>query len=66
MQESKKIGVFLAEGFEEIEGLAVVDLLRRAGICVEMISITGQKEVKGSHNITVLADCLYEEGTTQA
>lgn len=62
MQESKKIGVFLAEGFEEIEGLTVVDLLRRAGICVEMISITGQKEVKGSHNITVLADCLYEEG----
>ena len=41
----KKIGVFLAEGFEEIEGLTVVDILRRAGIDVETISIMGTKEV---------------------
>lgn len=57
----KKIGVFLAEGFEEIEGLTVVDILRRAGIEVETISITGAKEVQGSHRIKVLADALYED-----
>lgn len=56
-----KIGVFLADGFEEIEGLTVVDILRRAGIEVTTISIMGRKEVKGSHQITVLADALYEE-----
>ncbi|MCI8482986.1 MAG: DJ-1/PfpI family protein [Lachnospiraceae bacterium] len=57
----KKIGVFLADGFEEIEGLTVVDLLRRAGIEVAMISIMGRKEIYGSHQIGVLADVLYEE-----
>lgn len=55
------IGVFLADGFEEIEGLTVVDILRRAGIEVITISITERKEVQGSHGITVLADTLYEE-----
>ena len=57
----KRIGVFLAEGFEEIEGLAVVDLLRRAGIEVVTVSIMGQKEIYGSHKIGVLADALFEE-----
>lgn len=57
----KKTGVFLAEGFEEIEGLTVVDILRRAGIAVVTISIMGKKEVYGSHNIGVLADALFEE-----
>lgn len=57
----KKIGIFLAEGFEEIEGLTVVDILRRAAIEAETISIMGQKEVYGSHKITVLADSLYED-----
>ena len=57
----KKTGVFLAEGFEEIEGLTVVDILRRAGIAVVTISIMGKKEVYGSHKIGVLADTLFEE-----
>ena len=56
-----KIGVFLAQGLEEIEGLTVVDLLRRAGVEVVTVSISGEKEVTGSHNITVLADALFEE-----
>lgn len=57
----KKVCIFLAEGFEEIEALTVVDLLRRAAIDIEMIAVTGSKEVTGSHNITVLADELLEE-----
>lgn len=55
-----KIGVFLAQGLEEIEGLTVVDILRRAGVEVTTVSISGSKEVTGSHKITVLADDLFE------
>lgn len=56
-----KVFVFLADGFEEIEGLTVVDILRRAQIETETVSITGKKEVQGSHRITVYADRLFEE-----
>jgi 4-methyl-5(b-hydroxyethyl)-thiazole monophosphate biosynthesis len=55
-----KVYVFLAEGFEEIEGLTVVDLLRRANISTEMVSI-GEVLVKGSHGILVTADGLFED-----
>lgn len=58
-----KVYVFLAEGFEEIEGLTVVDLLRRAGIETEMVSVTGQRQVPGSHGIEVTADSLFEENS---
>lgn len=47
---------FFADGMEEIEGLAVVDVLRRAGIETQMISITDKREVTGSHNITCYTD----------
>lgn len=56
----KKIGVFLADGCEEIEALTVVDVARRAGLEVAMISVSGKKEVKGSHNITFLTDIPAE------
>ena len=53
--------VFLAEGFEEVEGLTVVDLLRRAGEEVLMVSIGTSLEVTGAHDIKVSADRLFEE-----
>lgn len=56
-----KAAIFLAEGFEEVEGLTAVDLLRRAGIEVFMVSITGGKAVTGSHGITVQADEQIED-----
>ncbi|MDF2486320.1 MAG: hypothetical protein K0R46_2488 [Herbinix sp.] len=56
-----KVYLFLAEGFEEIEGLTVVDLLRRANIDIIMVSITGDIHVTGSHQITTVADALFEE-----
>lgn len=56
-----KVYVFLADGFEEIEGLTVVDLLRRAKIETEMVSVTGAKTVTGSHGIAVQADVLFED-----
>ncbi len=57
----KKVSVFLANGFEEIEGLTVVDLLRRAGVEVTTVSITGEKTIHGAHGIDVQADKLFEE-----
>lgn len=56
-----KILVFLAEGFEEIEALTVVDLCRRAGIGVDTVAVSDQKTVTGSHGIPVLADVLFKE-----
>ncbi|MBO5207767.1 MAG: DJ-1/PfpI family protein [Lachnospiraceae bacterium] len=56
-----KVSVFFAPGYEEIEALTVVDILRRAGIEVDMVSITGEKKVTGSHKITVEMDKLFEE-----
>ncbi len=52
--------VFLADGFEECEGLLVVDLLRRAGLKVIMASIMGRRDVKSSREILIQADCLAE------
>jgi 4-methyl-5(b-hydroxyethyl)-thiazole monophosphate biosynthesis len=49
--------LLLAEGFEEIEALAPIDILRRAGVNVETVGITG-KSVTGSHGITFEADIL--------
>lgn len=56
-----RIAVFLAEGFEEIEALTVVDLCRRAGIEVVMASISESRTVTGSHRIAVQADALGAE-----
>ena len=58
-----KTAIFLADGFEEIEALTVVDLLRRAGIEITTVSIMGmgRKKVTGSHQITVEADALLED-----
>ncbi len=56
-----KIAVFFATGYEEIEALTVVDLCRRAGIETEMVSVTGQEQVVGAHEISVTMDKQFEE-----
>lgn len=53
-----KLGIFMADGCEEIEGLTVVDIVRRAGIDIQMLSITDNMEVTGSHGIVFRADAL--------
>ena len=53
--------VFLAHGFEEIEALTQVDLLRRADIQVKTVSIMEEKMVYGTHGIGVEADILFKE-----
>lgn len=57
----KKVSIFLAEGFEEIEALTPADLLRRAGAEVTLVSVGEKREVSGSHGIAVLADKRFEE-----
>ncbi len=57
----KKVFLFLAEGFEEIEAIAPIDILRRAEIPTVTVSITEKREVVGAHGITVLADQLFDE-----
>lgn len=56
-----KIAVFFAEGYEEIEALTVVDILRRAGEEVCMVSVSGEQWVKGSHGIAVKMDLSLGE-----
>lgn len=59
-QISGDVIVFLADGFEECEGLLVVDIIRRAGLKVCMASVMGRRDVKSSHEVLVHADCLAE------
>lgn len=57
---SNKVYVFLASGFEEIEAVAIIDVLRRAQIETSVVSITGDKRVVGAHAIALEADVLFE------
>ena len=52
--------IFLDNGFEEIEAITTIDLLRRADIMVTTISVTGIETVLGAHNIAVKADALFQ------
>lgn len=53
--------LFLADGFEEIEAISPVDIMRRAGMKVWTVSITDKKEVKGAHGVVMTADMLISE-----
>lgn len=57
--------LFLANGFEEIEALCVLDFLRRAGVEVKTVGING-KVANGSHNIPVICDIEDNELNTEA
>ena len=53
-----KVAVMLAQGFEEIEALTVVDVLRRASITCDMVGF--EEQVTGSHAIQVRADRVFD------
>lgn len=57
--------LFLANGFEEIEALATVDILRRAGIPVETVSINDTLMATGAHGVAVEADVLITDIDTE-
>lgn len=61
MSQQKKAAIFLFDRVEECEALIVVDLLRRADIRVDMVSIESRLEITGSHNIRITADLIFDE-----
>ena len=52
--------LFLTTGFEEIEALSTADILRRAGVVLQTVSLTGGKTVEAAHGVKVQADELFE------
>lgn len=61
-----KVYAFAADGMEEVECLAVCDVLMRAGVDVKLVSIMERQEIKGTHGFRILADCLFGEITDDA
>lgn len=53
--------LFLAQGFEEIEALGTVDVMRRAGMAVRTVSISDHHDVTGAHGIPVKADLTFKQ-----
>lgn len=58
---SKKVAVFLADGFEEVEAIAPIDLLRRAEIQVDTVSLTDESLVTSARKVKVVADKVINE-----
>lgn len=56
-----KVYEFLATGFEDIEALIPLDIMRRAGVDIRTVSVTGSKTVETAHGVTITADLLFEE-----
>lgn len=56
-----KVYEFLAEGFEEIEALIPVDIMRRGGVEIETVSVTGNDYVTSAHGVVIKADLLWED-----
>lgn len=57
----KKVAVHLAEGFEEIEAIGIIDVLRRADLDVQVVSVTGNLFVTGAHQVKITADVLFNQ-----
>ena len=58
----KKVYVFLADGFEDVEALIPVDVLRRGGVDVTTVSISDFPLVTSAHGVNIEADIMFEQG----
>lgn len=56
----KKVYIFFANGFEEVEAITVVDVLRRAGADVKLVSINWDNNVEGAHGLKIVCDCIFD------
>lgn len=54
--------IFIADGFEEIEAFTVVDVLRRCGLELQTVSVTGTRLIKGAHDIPIMVDTVFRKG----
>ncbi len=57
----KTIFIFLTTGFEDIEAIATIDILRRAELNVKSVSLTDSKQVMTSHQVLVTADLMFDQ-----
>lgn len=57
----KKVAMLLANGFEEIEALVTVDILRRANVSVDLVSMNAEHGVTGAHEVKITTDKLFED-----
>jgi len=53
--------MFLADGFEEIEAVTLIDILRRANFDIKAVSVNKSLEVKGAHDISVIVDDIFDD-----
>ena len=53
--------IFLADGFEEIEALTTIDILRRCDLDIQIVSITGSRLIHGSHGISIMAETVFRK-----
>lgn len=60
---SAKVLVVLADGFEDVEAITVVDVLRRGGVEVVTASLSGVREVRSTHGVTMLADASFADAS---
>ena len=58
---AKKVYQFMADGFEDIEALIPVDVLRRGGVDIKTVSINGSNIVESAHGVQMVADVLFED-----
>lgn len=59
-ENSTKIAVILADGFEEIEAITLIDILRRAGTNVKIVGLS-EKNIRGAHGIKIEADEIFDD-----
>ena len=57
----KQSYIFLVSGFEEIEALATIDILRRGGVALQSVSLEEELSVTGGHGVAVIADMMFDE-----
>lgn len=57
------IHILLAAGFEEIEAITTIDILRRLGLEVQTCSVTGTRLIQGAHGVPVMVDSLFRKNT---